>query len=161
MLYFTPLLSFLMGSHVGHVAMQFHFIASGYLFAWIIMGIDPVPKPLPYSARFALVLLALGVHGFFAVIVMMSSQPLAPEWYSIVRPDWVTDPVADTVFGGQVAWGISEIPMLFMVIVLTWHWMQRDERDARRHDRQAARDGDAQLHAYNAYLDRINTRSKQ
>jgi cytochrome c oxidase assembly factor CtaG/uncharacterized membrane protein len=160
-LYFTPLLSFLMGSHVGHVAMQFHFIASGYLFAWIIMGIDPVPKPLPYSARFALVLLALGVHGFFAVIVMMSSQPLAPEWYSIVRPDWVTDPVADTVFGGQVAWGISEIPMLFMVIVLTWHWMQRDERDARRHDRQAARDGDAQLHAYNAYLDRINTRSKQ
>ena len=160
-LYFTPLLSFLMGSHIGHVSMQAHFIASGYLFAWIIVGVDPVPKPLPYSARFAVVLLALGVHSFFAVIVMMSSEPLAPEWYGIVRPDWVTDPVADTVFGGQVAWGVTEVPMLFLIILLTVQWMRRDSRDARRHDRQAARDGDAELNAYNAYLEKLNTRSQQ
>lgn len=160
-LYFTPAMGFLMGSHISHVAMQFHFLISGYLFAWIIEGVDPVPKPLPFAARFALVLLALGVHGFFSVIVMMGSEPLAQEWFGIVRPDWVTDPLADTVFGGQVAWAISEVPMLFLIIMLTIQWMRRDSRDARRHDRQAARDGDAELNAYNAYLEKLNTRSQQ
>jgi cytochrome c oxidase assembly factor CtaG/uncharacterized membrane protein len=155
-LYFTPTMAWFMGSHIGHVAMQMHFIASGYLFAWIIMGVDPTPKPLPYSARFALILLALGVHGFFSVIVMMGSEPLAQEWYGVVRPDWVVDPVADTVYGGQVAWGISEIPMLFMVIMVTLQWMKSDERESRRKDRQAARDGDSELDAYNAYLARLN-----
>ena len=157
-LYFTPTMAWLMGSHVGHVAMQFHFLASGYLFAWIVMGVDPVPKPLPYWARFALILIALGVHGLFSVIVMMGSEPLAQDWYGIVRPDWVTDPVNDTVLGGQVAWGISEIPMLFMVIMVTLQWMRSDEREARRKDRQAARDGDAELDAYNAYLEKLNQR---
>ncbi len=157
-LYFTPTMAWLMGSHVGHVAMQFHFLASGYLFAWIVMGVDPVPKPLPYWARFALILLVLGVHGLFSVIVMMGSEPLAQDWYGIVRPDWVTDPLNDTVLGGQVAWGISEIPMLFMVIMVTLQWMRSDERESRRKDRQAARDGDAELDAYNAYLERLNSR---
>jgi len=159
-LYFTPTMAWLMGSHIGHVAMQFHFLASGYLFAWIVIGVDPVPKPLPYWARFALVLVALGVHGFFSIVVMMGSQPLAQEWYGIVRPEWVTDPLRDTQLGGQVAWGISEIPMLFLVVMITLQWMKSDEREARRKDRQADRDGNAELEAYNAYLDRLNSRSK-
>jgi cytochrome c oxidase assembly factor CtaG/uncharacterized membrane protein len=160
-LYFTPLMAWLMGSHIGHLAMQIHFIASGYLFAWIVMGVDPVPKPLPYWARFGLILLMVGVHGFFSVIVMMGSEPLAQEWYSIVRPEWVSDPLADTKFGGQIAWGISEIPMLFMILMVAWQWSRSDEREARRRDRQADRDGDAELTAYNARLAALDERSRE
>ncbi len=160
-LYFTPLMAWLMGSHVGHLGMQLHFIASGYLFAWIVMGVDPVPKPLPYWARFGLILVMVGIHGFFAVVVMMGSQPLAQDWYGVVRPDWVTDPLADTKFGGQIAWGISEIPMLFMILMVAWQWMRSDEREARRKDRQADRDGDAELTAYNARLAALDERAKR
>lgn len=160
-LYFTPLMAWLMGSHVGHLAMQMHFIASGYLFAWIVMGVDPVPKPLPYWARFGLILLMVGVHGFFAVIIMMGSQPLAQDWYGIVRPDWVTDPLADTKFGGQIAWGISEIPMLFMILMVAWQWSRSDDREAARKDRQADRDGDAELTAYNERLAALDERSRR
>ena len=159
-LYFTPALSWFMGSHIGHVAMQIHFIGSGYLFAWVVMGVDPVPKPIPYWAKFGLILLMVGVHGFFAVIVMMGSTPLAQEWYGVVRPDWVVDPLADTRYGGQVAWGISEIPMLFMVIMVALQWARSDEREARRHDRQADRDGDAELAAYNERLSALDRRSR-
>ncbi len=159
-LYFTPLMAWLMGSHIGHLAMQMHFIASGYLFAWIVMGVDPVPRPLPYWARFGLILLMVGVHGFFAVIIMMGSEPLAQEWYSIVRPEWVTDPLADTKFGGQIAWGISEIPMLFMILMVAWQWSRSDDREAQRRDRQADRDGDAELTAYNAHLASLDERSR-
>lgn len=160
-LYFTPLMAWLMGSHVGHLAMQMHFIASGYLFAWIIMGVDPVPKPLPYWARFGLILLMVGVHGFFAVIIMMGSEPLAQDWYGIVRPEWVTDPLADTKFGGQIAWGISEIPMLFMILTVAWQWSRSDDREAARKDRQADRDGDAELTAYNERLAALDERSRR
>ena len=160
-LYFTPLMAWLMGSHIGHLGMQAHFIASGYLFAWIVMGVDPVPKPLPYLARFGLILIMVGVHAFFAVIVMMGSEPLAQEWYGIVRPDWVTDPLADTKYGGQVAWGISEIPMLFMILVVALQWSRSDEREARRKDRQADRDGDAELTAYNARLAALDERAQR
>ncbi len=160
-LYFTPLMAWLMGSHIGHLGMLVHFIASGYLFAWIVMGIDPVPKPLPYWAKFGLILLMVGVHAFFAVIIMMGNTPLAQEWYGVVRPDWVTDPLGDTKNGGQIAWGISEIPMLFMVLAVALEWSRSEDREARRRDRQADRDGDAELTAYNDYLERLDARAQR
>ena len=151
-LYFTPVFGWLMGSHVGHVAMQVHFIVSGYLFYWILIGIDPRPKPLPYWGRLLMLLLALSVHGFFAVALMMGTEPLAVEWYGIVQPPWVTDPLKDTLDGGQVAWGLSEIPSLIVLIVIAVQWARSDDREATRMDRQADRDDDAELRAYNDRL---------
>jgi cytochrome c oxidase assembly factor CtaG/uncharacterized membrane protein len=151
-LYFTPAFGWLMGSHVGHVAMQMHFIVSGYLFYWILIGIDPRPKPLPYWARLLMLLLALSVHGFFAVALMMGTEPLAIEWYGIVQPPWITDPLKDTLDGGQVAWGLSEIPSLIVLIVIAVQWARSDDREATRMDRQADRDDDAELRAYNDRL---------
>lgn len=151
-LYMTPLFGWLMGSHVGHVAMQVHFIASGYLFYWVLIGIDPRPRPLPYWGRLLLLLLALSVHGFFAVVLMAGTVPMAVEWYGIVRPDWVTDPLKDTLNGGQVAWGLSEIPSLIVLIAIAVQWSRSDDREAARNDRQADRDDDAELRAYNERL---------
>jgi putative copper resistance protein D len=108
-----------------------------------------------------MLLLALGVHGFFAIILMMSSVPLAPEWYSIVRPEWVTDPLQDSLYGGQVAWGLSEIPTLIVLIAIAVQWARSDERDAKRLDRQADRDGDVELAAYNDRLAKMGRRDQQ
>ena len=159
-LYMTPLFGWLMGSHVGHVVMQAHFIISGYLFYWVLIGIDPRPRPLPYWGRLLLLLLALAVHGFFAVAFMMGTTPMAVEWYGVVRPDWITDPLRDTLLGGQVTWGLSEIPSLIVLIAIAVQWSRSDEREAKRKDRQAERDGDAELDAYNAYLESLNSRSR-
>ena len=159
-LYMTPLFGWLMGSHVGHVVMQTHFIISGYLFYWVLIGIDPRPRPLPYWGRLLLLLLALAVHGFFAVAFMMGTTPMAVEWYGVVRPDWITDPLRDTLLGGQVTWGLSEIPSLIVLIAIAVQWSRSDEREAKRKDRQAERDGDAELDAYNAYLASLNSRSR-
>ncbi len=157
-LYFTPAFGWLMGSHIGHILMEVHFIASGYLFYWVIIGIDPRPRPLPYWGRLVLLLMALGVHGFFAVAMMMGTEPIAPEWYGIVRPDWVVDPLQDTLNGGQVAWGLSEIPTLIVLVAIAVQWSRSDDREAKRKDRQADRDDDAELRAYNEHLAEISRR---
>ena len=160
-LYFTPAFGWLMGSHVGHIVMQVHFIVSGYLFYWVLIGIDPRPKPLPYWGRLVLLLLALGIHGFFAVVMMMGTTPMAVEWYGLVRPEWVVDPLQDTLLGGQVAWGLSEIPSLIVLIAIAVQWSRSDERDAKRIDRQADRDDDAELRAYNEYLGTLHKRASK
>jgi len=158
-LYMTPLFGWLMGSHVGHVVMQAHFIISGYLFYWVLIGIDPRPRPLPYWGRLLLLLLALAVHGFFAVAMMMGTTPMAVEWYGIVRPEWVTDPLRDTLLGGQVAWGLSEIPSVIVLIAIAVQWSRSDEREAKRRDRAADRDGNKELEEYNAYLQSLQSRT--
>lgn len=160
-LYLTPAFGWLMGSHVGHIVMQLHFLLSGYLFYWVIIGIDPRPKPLPYWGRLLLLLLSMSVHAFFAVILMMGTTPIAPEWYGIVRPDWITDPLADSLNGGQVAWGIAEIPSLIVLLAIAFQWSRSDDREAKRKDRQADRDGDAELNAYNDRLARLAERDNR
>ncbi len=151
-LYMTPLFGWLMGSHVGHVTMQLHFLISGYLFYWVLIGIDPRPRPLAYPGRILLLVLAVGVHGFFAVALMMGTEPMALEWYGLVQPPWVTDPMQDTLNGGQVAWALAEIPSLIVLIVIAVQWSRSDDREATRSDRRADRDGDAELNAYNERL---------
>ncbi|MEC7000777.1 MAG: cytochrome c oxidase assembly protein, partial [Actinomycetota bacterium] len=66
----------------------------------------------------------------------------------------------DTLLGGQVTWGLSEIPSLIVLIAIAVQWSRSDEREAKRKDRQAERDGDAELDAYNAYLESLNSRSR-
>lgn len=161
-LYMTPLFGFLMGSHIGHIVMQVHFVASGYLFYWVVIGTDPQPKPLPYWGKLLLLFMALSVHGFFAVILMIGvDAPLGTEWYSVVRPAWVTDLSADSGFAGEIAWGVSEIPTLIVILVLAFQWARSDDREARRRDRQADRDGDAELTAYNARLAALAARDER
>ena len=46
----------------------------------------------------------------------------------------------------------GEIPLLLVVIVLLVQWSRHDERSARRDDRRADANGDADLTAYNAML---------
>ena len=159
-LYLTPAFGWLMGSHVGHVIMQAHFIIAGYLFYWVLIGIDPRPKPVPYWGRLLMLLLALGVHGFFAVALMMATTPLAPEWYGIVRPEWVTDPLQDSLVGGQIAWGLSEIPTVIVLIVIAVQWARSDQRESTRRDRRVDRDGDTELDAYNAHLAKLAGRQQ-
>jgi len=155
-LYLTPAFGWLMGSHIGHIYMQTHFLFAGYLFYWVIMGIDPRPKPLPYWGRFMMLLLAISVHGFFAVVLMMSSNlSLAPEWYSVVRPPWMTDLLADSLTGGQIAWALAEIPSVLVMVVIAIQWSRSDDRESKRNDRQADRDGNAQMNAYNEHLARL------
>ncbi|MDP2014890.1 MAG: cytochrome c oxidase assembly protein, partial [Actinomycetota bacterium] len=157
-LYLSSAFANLMGTHVGHVAMQTHFVLSGYLFYWILIGVDPRPRFLPYWQRFMILIIASAFHGFFAIIIMMSNGALAPEWFGVVRPEWVTDLLQETNSGGQAAWAIGEVPILIVIIAMSIQWARSDEREARRKDRQADRDDNQEMADYNAYLAHLHRR---
>lgn len=160
-LYYTPLFSWLMGSHVGHLAMQVHFLLSGYLFAWVVIQTDPLPRSLPPWGRLMLATVAMLLHAFFAVPIMMSDTAFGADWYSQVQPPWLPDLVADSQTAGAIAWGIAEIPTFILVLAVAVQWARSDEREAKRHDRQADRDNEAELAAYNERLRRLHERSSR
>lgn len=160
-LYFTPLFGWAMGSHLGHVLMGLHFLLAGFLFFWVVLGLDPGPRTVPPWARLLLLLAFVSMHAFFAVAIMMSTIPLGPEWYSLVQPPWLTDSLKDSVDGGGVAWGIGEIPVLVVMLVVAVQWARSDDREAKRRDRKVERDGDTELDAYNARLAKLAVRDRQ
>jgi putative copper resistance protein D len=46
--------------------------------------------------------------------------------------------------------------MVFVALLVVRNWIRTDKRDAKRLDRKAERDGDADLKAYNERLAAIN-----
>ena len=155
-LYFTPLFSDLMRSHSGHVFMEIHFLFSGFLFSFMTVGVDPAPRKIPYWGKLMMVLVALGLHTFFALAIMQSTTPVGASWYAQVQPPWIFNLLKENYVGGGIAWAIGEIPTLILAIIVAVQWARSDSRLAKRTDRAAQRDGDAELKAYNERLARLN-----
>ena len=150
--YYTPLFSWAMTDHVGHHWMVVHFLATGFLFVQTLIGSDPLPYRAPYPLRLVLLLATMAFHAFFGLALMTGSGLLLSDWYGAMGREWGVPPLVDQQNGGGIAWSVGEIPTVILAIVVALQWARSDEREAKRIDRAADRDGDAELEAYNAML---------
>lgn len=150
--YYSPLFEWALEEHLGHQWMIVHFILSGYLFAQALVGIDPTPHNPPYPLRLMIVLATMAFHAFFGLSLIYGTGLLAPEWYGAMGREWGISPLLDQQRGGELAWGLGEIPTLVLAILVTYSWSKSDDRKNKRRDRQADRDGDMELNAYNEML---------
>jgi cytochrome c oxidase assembly factor CtaG/putative copper export protein len=151
-LYLGGLFDTAVGSHMGHVVMNVHFLVSGYLFYWVVIGVDPTPRPIPPLAKVAVVFASLPLHAFFGVVLMSMQKVLGESFYRSLHLSWHTDLLGDQRLGGGIAWAAGEIPLVVVMIALLVQWSRSDQRTATRLDRAADRDEDADLAAYNAML---------
>jgi len=151
-LYLGGLFDVAVGSHIGHVAMNVHFLLSGYLFYWVVIGVDPTPRPIPPIAKVGVVFASLPLHAFFGVVLMSTQKVLGGGFYRQLHLSWHTDLLGDQRLGGGIAWAAGEIPLVLVMIALLVQWSRSDQRTATRLDRAADRDEDSELVAYNAML---------
>ena len=158
--YYSFLFRVALTTHVGHELMDVHFLFTGYLFAWVLIGVDPGPKRLGYPLRLLLLFITMAFHAFFFLSIMRSSTPLQPQFFNGLGRTWGRGLLDDQQYGGGFGWGIGEVPTLLIALVLVAQWSKSDERDAKRYDRAADRDGDAELEAYNAMLTKLSDRTK-
>lgn len=158
-LYFTPLFDFLMESKPGHIAMMVHFLATGLIFFWPIMGVDPGPHRPGYLMRMLELFAGMPFHAFFGIALMMASEPMVRA-YENPPTSLGIDALSDQNAAGGIAWAFSEIPSVLVLIALVYQWYRSDQRQAKRSDRAADRDGDKELAAYNAYLASLQTRGQ-
>ena len=153
--YYSPLFDLALSTHTGHVLMTAHFLLTGYVFVWVICGPDPGPARLPYPLRLVLLMVTFVFHTFFGVTMMGNSEVLARGWFAALPRSWGSSLQADQFLGGALAWGLGDIPVAVLFGALALAWLRSEDREARRYDRKAERDGDAELAAYNAYLSRL------
>ena len=151
-LYLSNLFDTAVSSHAGHLAMNVHFLLSGYLFYWIVIGVDPTPRPIPPLAKVGVVFASLPLHAFFGVVLMGTRRVLGADYYRSLGLTWHTDLLGDQRLGGGIAWAAGELPLVIVMLALLVQWARSDDRTARRLDRAADRDDDAELTAYNAML---------
>ncbi len=151
-LYLGGIFDAVAGSHAGHVLMNVHFLLSGYLFYWVVIGVDPTPRPISPLAKVGVVFASLPLHAFFGVVLMSMRNVLGVSFYRSLQLSWHTDLLGDQRLGGAIAWSAGEVPLVIVMIALLVQWSRSDRRTARRLDRAADRDDDADLAAYNAML---------
>lgn len=160
-LYFGGIFDAAAGSHTAHLAMNLHFLLSGYLFYWVVIGVDPTPRPIPHLAKLGMVFASLPLHAFFGVVLMGTQSVIAETFYRSLQLPWHTDLLGDQRLGGGIAWAAGEVPLVVVLIALFVQWRRTDDRTAKRLDRAADRDEDADLAAYNNMLAELARRERE
>jgi len=161
-LYLTPIFGSLMRSHTGHLFMDIHFLLAGYLFFYVIVGVDVNPRKIPYIVRIIVLFAAMSIHAFFSITLLSTSTLLDGGYFALLHRPWNLDLLSDQHTGGAIGWAMGEIPILIALIATFIQWVRDDGREARRIDRAADRAAamgeDDELARYNRYLSELESR---
>jgi len=164
-LYFTDLFAVLMQSHVGHLFMSLHFLAAGFLFFFIIIGVDPNPRRVHHLVQIVILFAAMSIHAFFSVALMSTTTLIDDGFYASLQTPWLGDPLVDQKLGGSIGWAMGEIPILIALVATFINWMRDDSREAKRIDRNTARQAAMgepdDLANYNQYLQELAQRDRK
>ena len=133
-LYFTGLYRATLEHAWLHEFIHVHFIVTGCLFFWPLLGLDPLPNRWPYPARALLMVLSVPFHTVLGLTIMQSRTLLGGDWYPNLHLSWI-DPFDDQVTAGGILWAGGEIVSVTMLGILVLQWIKQSEREAKRIDR--------------------------
>jgi putative membrane protein len=104
-----------------------HFLVSGCLFWFLIVGRDPSRWRLSHPAKLGLLAGGIPVNAILGVSLTGAAASMAPHFNTI----------GDTHVGGSVLWVVGELTSLVALGIVLYQWMQYEEREAVRADRRA------------------------
>lgn len=122
-LYFTGLYAATLEHPWLHDLVHVHFVVTGVLFFWPVVGLDPGRWRLPYGARMLYVLLALPFHAIVGLALTSSRTPM-----------WAAHTLADQQVGGGVMMLGGDLITLAIFAVVFVQWARAEEREAARAD---------------------------
>jgi cytochrome c oxidase assembly factor CtaG len=133
-LYFTNVYRLTLEHEWLHELVHVHFVVTGCLFFWPLLGLDPLPNRWPYPARALLMVLSVPFHTVLGLTIMQSRTLVGGDWYPNLHLTW-SNPWNDQVVAGGILWAGGEIVSVTMLGILVLQWIKQSEREARRVDR--------------------------
>lgn len=106
-LYLTPLYAATLRHPFLHLLLHAHFLLAGYLFAWSLVGLDPIPHRVPFAMRAAVLVLSLGAHATLAKLLYadgpaIAGLPVVPgsldDWHLGTQIMWYGGDIVDVGF---------------------------------------------------------------
>ena len=133
-LYFTGLYRQSLEHAWLHEWVHVHFVITGCLFFWPLVGLDPLPNRWPYPGRALLMLLSVPFHTVLGLTIMQGRTLLGGDYYPSLHLTW-SDPWRDQVVAGGILWAGGEVVSITMLGILVLQWIKQSEREAKRIDR--------------------------
>jgi putative copper resistance protein D len=133
-LYFTGLYKLTLENDWLHELTHIHFMVTGCLFFWPLLGLDPLPNRWPYPGRALLMVLSVPFHTVLGLTIMQDKSLIAGDYYPNLHLSWA-NPAGDQVTAGGILWAGGELISVTMLGILVIQWIRQSEREARRIDR--------------------------
>jgi cytochrome c oxidase assembly factor CtaG len=140
LLYFSGWYEATLRNGLLHDLNHLHFVLVGCLWFWPLLGIDPMPRRLPYPVRLIAVFATLPFHAFLGVAVMSMTTLIAGEWYAEIGRTWGASIASDQRTAGGILWAAGDVVGLIVLGALAVQWMRASEREAEREDRRLDRE---------------------
>ena len=139
LLYFSPLYEATLRHEWLHDLNHVHFVLVGSLWFWSVLGLDPMPRRVPYGLRLLAVFATLPFHAFLGVAIMGASTVLAQDWYSSLARTWGPTLLDDQRTAGGILWATGDLIGLVVFAILFVQWSRASGREAEREDRRLDR----------------------
>ena len=123
--FLTPFYNFSLEHPLVHDLTHLHFLVSGSLFWWLVVGRDPSRWRLSYPAKLGFLAVGIPVTAVLGVSLTGAHDSIAPLFHT----------VADTQRGGSILWIVGELTTFVAMAVIVYQWMRFEEREAVRADR--------------------------
>jgi cytochrome c oxidase assembly factor CtaG len=134
--HFSPVFDAALENPFVHDLEHLAYLASGLLFWWPAVGVDPSPWRLSHPARALYVFLQMPQNTFLAVAVLSASSPLYPHYATLVR-NWGPSSLSDQQTAGGIMWLVGDAIFLAVILLLVAAWMRHEERMTSQLDRRA------------------------
>jgi putative copper resistance protein D len=126
-LYLSPLLELSLRNGIVHALVHGHVLLVGAVFLWPLLGVDVLPRPVPFGARLLAVLAAVPFHAFLGVALLTADRPLVPAFYPSL---------ADQHAAAGILWSSGELLTLVVAAIVFARWAAADRREGIRLDRR-------------------------
>jgi putative membrane protein len=124
--FLSPFYNFSLEHPLIHDLTHLHFLISGCLFWWLVVGRDPSRWRLSHPAKLGFLAAGIPVNAILGVSLSEASVSIAPHFHTL----------ADTHVGGSILWVVGELTSLIALGIVLYQWMQYEEREAVRADRR-------------------------
>jgi cytochrome c oxidase assembly factor CtaG len=120
-------------------------MASGYLFFWTLLRVDPVPKEYPYGVAMWITAAEIVGDMFFGIAIIADTSILASAHYHAVAWPYGPSLATGQVLGGGIIWILGDAVGLPFLAVQLIQMMRADKVEAAQIDaeldaREAARE---------------------
>ena len=124
--FLTPFYRLSLEHPVVHELTHIHFLVSGTLFWWLVVGLDPSRWRLSHAPKLGILAIGIPVTAVLGLSLTGARRSVAPLFHS----------VADTHAGGSILWVAGELTTLVAMGIVVYQWMRAEERKAERADRR-------------------------
>jgi putative membrane protein len=125
LLYLTPLYASAESRPLLHSVVHLHMLVAGCLFAWCVVGVDPIPHRSSLRTRLLALVAAAGGHDILAKLMYGHALPA------------VGGPPEQLRTGAQLMYYGGDVVEILMALVLLSGWYARSGRALAHRDRRA------------------------